>query len=91
MCKCAKEHCRLSVNNLQVLSQGHHQHSPFQNQISSAHACVSCCMRGWCGVQVVGLGWSVWLVVIVFVLLAGVIGKSPPHCYPGLRADAMTV
>ena len=25
--------------------------------------------------QVVGLGWSVWLVVIVFVLLAGVIGK----------------
>lgn len=43
------------------------------------------------GVQVVGLGWSVWLVVIVFVLLAGVMGKPPVHCYPGLRADAMTV
>lgn len=32
------------------------------------------------GVQVVGLGWTVWLVVIVFVLLAGVIGKLPLHC-----------
>lgn len=41
--------------------------------------------------QVVGLGWSVWLVVIVFVLLAGVMGKPPVHYYPGLKADIMIV
>lgn len=28
-----------------------------------------------CHVQVVGLGPSVWLIVVVFVLLAGVIGE----------------
>ena len=40
--------------------------------------------------QVVGLGWSVWLVVIVFVLLAGVMGKPCLQGYACLRVEELS-